>query len=78
MFKIDEVFDPNCYCRPEIYLEVQGIRDLPCALKRLAELGHDMEKPLEALQEAVEEQRKRKALDAAINALTKPTEKAEK
>jgi hypothetical protein len=54
---------------------VQGLRYLPAALKRLAELGHDMEKPLEALQEAVDEQRKRKVLDAAINALTAKPEK---
>ena len=54
---------------PRTSVEVDDIRYLPRALKRIAELGYDMEPSLEALREAVEDQRKRKVLDAAINAI---------
>jgi hypothetical protein len=76
MFEIRETQD--CYGRPLTRIEVDGIQDVPYALKRLAELGYDMERSLEALQEAVEDQRKRKVLHAAINALAEPAKKAEK
>lgn len=54
---------------PAIKIEVHGIHSLPAALARLAEVGHDMAPSLEVLQKAVEEQRRRKALDAAVNDL---------
>ena len=52
-----------------VEIRVQGVDSLPYALERLAEMGHDMALSLEVLQKAVEEQRRRKALDAAINDL---------
>lgn len=61
--------------RPDIALNVDSIQDLPYALKRLAELGHDMAPSLAVLQEAVEEQRKQKVLQAAINAIADPVKK---
>jgi len=63
-------------CRPKVSLDVRGLHALPPALRRLAEMGHDMTPSLETLQDACEEQRKRKALDAAIADLTKKPEKA--
>jgi hypothetical protein len=54
---------------PAIKIEVHGIHSLPAALARLAETGHDMAPSLEVLRKVVEEQRRRKALDAAINDL---------
>jgi hypothetical protein len=78
MFEIKETQDPHYPHSTEISLEVRGLYALPCALKRLAEQGHNMGPSLKALQAAVEDQRKRKALEAAISDLTKPAEKAEK
>ncbi len=75
MFKIAELH--YAHPRPHVALDVQGIEALPAALQRLAEQDHDLEPSLKALQEAVETQRKRKALDAAINDLTIPAEKVE-
>ncbi len=73
-FKVQEQHENCCYA-PQTSLEVDDIRLLPRALKRLAELGYDMEPSLEALQEAVEEQRKQKVLQAAINAIAEPGKK---
>lgn len=57
---------------PGVRLDVTGLESLPAALRRLAEMGHDMTSSLEVLSEAVEEQRKRKALDEAVKAIATP------
>lgn len=59
-----------------VEIEVDDLHSLPAALRRLAEMGHNMTRSLEALQEACEDQRKRKALDAAIADIAKKSEKA--
>ena len=66
----------NSMSGPRVSIVIDDISSLPAALRRLAEMGHDMTPSLEALQEACEEQRKRKALEAAIADLTKKSEKA--
>ncbi len=72
MFKINELQTAMC---PHVALEVEGLEALPHALKRLAELGYNMETSLEVLREAVDNQRKQKVLQAAINALVEPVKK---
>jgi hypothetical protein len=76
MFKVSELHHGFPY--PHMALEVEGIDALPRALLRLCELGYDLEPSLKALQEAVDQSRKRKVLEAAICDLAKPTEKVEK
>jgi hypothetical protein len=74
MFTIQELH--YGHREPHVALDVQGIEALPDVLKRLAELGYNLEPSLEALQKAVDDQRKRNVLDAAINAIAeKPAEK---
>lgn len=57
-----------------VIIEVCAIESLPGTLRRLAEMGYDMAPSLDALTKAVEEQRKRKALDAAVADLAKKNE----
>jgi hypothetical protein len=71
-FRIQETNDCGM---SDVSIDVEGIRSLPYALKRLADLGYDMEPSLEVLQEAVDEQRKQKVLQAAINAIAEPVKK---
>lgn len=56
------------------YLEIKikGISSLPAALQRLAQLGYDMRSAQEVLRQAVVEQHKRKALDAAVAEMLSP------
>ena len=70
-YKIEE-FARFADGRPTLYLEITSIMALPCALRRLAEMGYDMRPALNALQAAVEDQNKQSVLHAAINALVKP------
>lgn len=68
-YEVREVHTP--YGGRDITLEVKGVQSLPAALKRLAEMGHDMSASLEVLQKAVAAQAKRKALDEAVAGLAK-------
>lgn len=56
------------------YLEIKikGIYSLPAALQRLAQLGYDLSDAQQALRQAVAEQNKRKALDAAVADMLTP------
>jgi hypothetical protein len=75
-YEIREIGDALSYGerRPLIRLDVAGIESLPSALRRLAEIGYDLNASLAALQDACEKQRKRKALDEAVKAMTKAAE----
>ncbi len=73
-YKITETADAYRDFPPYVEIEIAGVSSVPAALKRLAELGYDMAPSLDALQKAVEEQRKRKALEAAIADIAKKSE----
>lgn len=66
-YEIAEIHTP--YGSRTVSLEVKGLDSLPSALKRLAEMGHDLSASLEALQQAVDAQARRKALDEAVAGL---------
>lgn len=66
-YEIAETLSP--YGTATVTLEVKGLNALPDALKRLIEMGHDLSACLEALQKAVDAQKKRKALDEAVAGL---------
>lgn len=60
------------YHRTYLEIKIKGISSLPAALQRLAQLGYDLSGAQEALRQAVAEQRKRKALDAAVADMLTP------